>query len=725
MENQVSTAAQARCGACERNNTAEAKFCAGCGQSLYENCGKCGKPVLLTQSYCGECGTDLDQLLRTRREQHDELMSEAVAAVKEHEYERAKSRLAQVAELTDYRFREQSTDAAKAIEKIGALEDRARAAVENATALARRAYQEGNQHEIVKHLSSVPFVLLGEEAKALLARAQVFADQWKVLEEELRLAIGDKNWTLVGNLVQQLLELDATHEPYRKLAGQVAGKLFAASKQSLDQGNYEAAVAQLDAIPSIACDEEIKQLRETADNIHWMSEQFDCEPFASPTLGRLAVRLAKETPKDSRTQKLVKQLAERLKQAPRPKRMHLPAWKGSSSSWLGGEVGVLGLPISLDHRQASDFKTYAGRWNVAIGLALQGLGLGRFSEDLLIRKKGLLSFAKRKTNTCWGVDIGSASIKAVRMQQDDSEVKIIDSYFAELEVPLCRRGNAVDERKIVSAEIERFIEIKQPGEDRIWVNLAGAQTVNRFVRLPPVKDKEAKNLLLQEVEHKIPIPLDELSIACWIRHLEDEETIGRPAIVTAARRSLVTARTDLIESCGLKISGMQSDTNALANFAFHEFGSLWSNTAGDEQKKTQNWESGDSNQLTKAVVLVDCGASATNLVIVSGESHWAWTIESAGEVFTNMIARSTKATHDEAEKLKRNPAALASPAKEFQLLEQRLSEVRARLETIFADAMRHNREWRVCESWCMGGGSQVHQWLRRIMLGSNARREDD
>ncbi len=718
MEHQVSTKTGVRCGACTLHNLAEAKYCAGCGQSLYENCGACGKPVLLTQSFCGACGEDLEKAIQSRHRRHEEWMSDALRLAKQSEYERAIETLGKLVELTDYRFKDLAADAAKAIDKIVIIRDRAVAAVELATHQAIDAFEKGNHREIVGHLESVPANLLSEDARKLLARAQAFASEWSELETSLKSAIAEKNWGLVGKLIQRLLELEPHNSQYQKLAQQVAGKLLAESKKLLDAGQYDAAVDSLDALPEIVVNQEIQQLRELADNIHWLSEQFDCEPFASPMLGRLAVRLAKETPKDSRTQKLVQQLSHQLKQAPRPPRMHLPPWKGAAASWMGGEAGLLGLPTSIGHAGVPEFRAAAGRFNIAIGLAIQGLGKGRITEDFLIKKKGLLSFGKRKNKECWGLDIGTSAIKGVLIEESESGLEVVDVFLCELETPLTRRRADSNDRSVLLPAIEKFLEQKQSGETPIWVNLPANYTVNRFVRLPPVKDKEANSLLTQEIENKIPIPMNELVVARWIHHANREAVLGRPAIACTARRSIVTQRIDLIESCGLKIAGLQCDSIALANFGAFEFASLWSEIDAETEGELDAYE----EAISKAVVLVDCGASSTNILLLSGEAHWCWTVEIGGEDLTSQIARATKLTNSEAEKLKRNPAALASPASQYHPVEIRLDELRARLSTVFADGMKQGTSFKSVQSWCMGGAVQAHQWIRRVMLSSGSPR---
>jgi Tfp pilus assembly PilM family ATPase len=640
-------------------------------------------------------------------------MVEAVEHAKKNEFEKAVTVLGPLVALTDYRFKQTAADAAKAIDKIMAIRERTTEAVERATKHALDAFERGDHRAIVRHLSSVPANLLSEKSRRLLARAETLTEQWNTLDKDLRTAIANKDWCYVGRLLQQLLELEPNNEQYQKLASQVAAKLTALSRKMLDEGDYEAAVIDLDAIPAIAINDGIKKLGDSVQNIYWLSRQFDQEPYVSPTLGKLAVRLAKETPNDPRTRKLVQQLAQQLKQAPRAPRMHLPAWKGSAKSWLGGEVGLAGLPLTIEYEGQSEIQAYAGRFNIAFGLALQGLGKSRIAEDFYFKRKGLLSIGRRRGKTCWGLDIGTSAVKGVLLQEGENGPAVVDTFFHEFEVPIARHRTDIDVRGTVQPAIEKFLEKLDGKEVPVWANMASSLTVNRFVRLPPVKDKEANTLLTQEVVNKVPIPIDELVVVRWIHDAKRQSVLGRPAIACTSRRSQVMQRIELIEACGLKLAGLQSDAIALVNFASHEFADLWRT----DDPVSEDDPDAFQNLMSKAIAFVDCGASATNVLLVSGEAHWSWTVDVGGQDFTNNLARSAKTVQEEAEKLKRNPAALKSPANEYQGVETRLDELRSRLSMVFADGLNQDNPFTSIESWCSGGGSQTHQWIRRVMLG--------
>jgi Tfp pilus assembly PilM family ATPase len=370
-----------------------------------------------------------------------------------------------------------------------------------------------------------------------------------------------------------------------------------------------------------------------------------------------------------------------------------------------------------------------------LGLALQGLGQARVTEHFAPAKGLLKSLGWRKQKSCWGVDIGNASLKAVCLSKGEQGLEVIDSYFAEYPEPICRKGVAAEQKqRLVVEAIETFLAEREIGDKPVWANLAASEMVNRFVRLPPVGDKQAAGLVTAEVQQRVPIAMEDLMLVQWLGKLGEEQSYGRPAIIAAAKKSAIEHRFELLGSAGLRVSGLQGDGVALANFAAFEFsnqispnGSPNDDDANDDDANDDDANDGDGaatqwdpvdDEKTPAVAIVDCGAATTNVVIVSAEAHWIWTIETAGEEFTTALARATQSTHAVAEQLKRNPAELSQPAKHYRGVEQRQDEMRSRIEKVFRDAMTQNERFDVRETWCLGGGSLAHQWIRRLLLAA-------
>lgn len=717
VDSHLAVDAKIACGACDTQCASAAKFCGGCGQSLYEPCGGCGQQVSLTQKFCGSCGADLASMLKERQQQNRTYLADALKSAKNADFDRALTLLRRVAGSKDYRFAAESNQAEQAIEKVTRLRDQSESSIRTAIEKAKILFDGGDQQETLKILESVPEHLLTGEARKILTTVQAHTQRRKNLETQLRESIAVKDWPTVAGLLEQLLSIESSNQRYLELANKVTGKLVLHAKECIAKRKYSQAVSRLNAVPLICQSDDYAKLHDLAENVDWLSSQFESEPFVTPVLGRLAVRFAKEVPDDREAKELVKKLAHHLKKGPRQPRCHAPAWKGTANSWIGGKMAYLGIPQSVDLAEDKLLRKYPGRFNVAIGLALQGLGQARITEHFGPRQR-LLGALSRRGKSAWGVDIGSAGVKAVCLQNSEDGLVVTDSFFEEFEAPLCRAGNPRNPQEVIQSVVERFLESHDTDDKSVWVNVPASKLVSRFVRLPPTKDKVAKSLLQKEVESNIPIALDELRVVTWMAELTGDESRGRPAYIAAARKRVVDELLATLESAGLKVSGVQGDTVALINFAAHEFSDLWESEKGGSETVPSGTEGDQVGSPTATcsptVAIVDCGASAVSLILVSSDAQWSWTTETGGEDLTSQLARVTTTTHAEAEKLKRDPSALAKPA-HYVAVENRQDLVRPRLESAFGESRKQNDRFDIVGCWCVGGGCKAHQWMRRVI----------
>ena len=719
----------AKCGACGHVSDKEAKFCAGCGQSLIEPCGECGKPVLLTQKFCAVCGCNLEDLLQKRLDEVQQWMGTAVRHAKIYEYDEAISFLNRACKIQDYRFCQLVDQAKLASKKVRALRDDALATVHATTQKAKQAIDEDNKADAARMLQQIPEKLRDEEVKNLLTRCINFLGQESALVTDLQKSIRDKDWITAGNLLQQAIELSPEEHQYLKLGKQVTEKLYTLSEKLDKKCDYDTAVQCLDSVPNKFRSGEHDELRSRREGLLWISRQFAGEPFATATLGRLAVRFSKDAPHDESAKRLIKELSERVREKAVSPRSPWAAWRGRRESVFGGELEMLGYPMSVSFEADSSVRKTPGRFNVALGLAMQGLGLGRL-KDNFIEPKGLLSGFRKKAKAVWGIDLGTASLKAVLVAANgDGELVVMQSYHRSFDQPTCRAGTKFS--SIVETyrdALEAMKEELEIGDEPIWVNLPANELVTRFAVLPPLADKQAATMLNNEAEQKIPLPLEELNLVKWICPNYEESGRGRPSAVSAAKKASIEKRVELFEDAELKVAGMQSDTLALVTFADVEFGQLWespeeegdtkqkSKAVDEDESSTDNAEPDTKEYLKQSLVLVDAGASSTKLIVVSGEAFWFWTVEAGGELLTSALVGSTKLVAGEAEERKFNPALLEAPSSNLEPVFRRQDELRGRLEKILAEAMAYHEHFEVLQTWCFGGACLTHAWIRKVML---------
>ncbi len=609
--------------------------------------------------------------------------------------------------------------------KVKELRGRATASAEALAAKATAAFDSGEKGDAARYVQQIPEPLRSDQVKQILADSIAFLGQESSLVDDLQKSIRDKDWILAGGLLGQAIELSPDDPQYKKLGTQVSEKLYKLSELYFEKCDYGRTLQCLDNIPEKCRSNNHDTRHQQMELIVWLSRQFDGEAFATATLGRLAVRFTKEAPHDESAKGLVKQLATQVKQKAETPRDPYAPWKASRLSWCGGPAGFLAYPQSVQFRGDSNMRKTPGRFNVAIGLAAQALGLGRIKQNF-VESKGLLAgFGRKKKTSAWGIDIGSSAIHAVLINRNEEGDLIVEQdYYATYEAPICRTGKQTSADETIQTALESMLEEVELGEAPVWVNLPAGELVTRFVRLPPLGNKQAKAMLKVEAEQRIPLAVDDLRLIEWIADVGEHEVAGRPASVSAAHKTIVQQRLEVCEQAGLKVAGMQADSLALVNFADLEFAELWSDPDAEQDEDADQDEDAEQEESKfdtlsehlDSVLMLDAGAETTTLVIVSGEAFWFWNAESGGELLTSAITANSKLVSADAELKKHNPATLDDPSQQFKMVEQRQDELRGRLEKMVGEAKKQNERFNIVQSWCFGGACLAHEWIRRVML---------
>ncbi|OYP37465.1 pilus assembly protein PilM [Rhodopirellula sp. MGV] len=719
----AATSGSVTCGKCSAANTAASQFCAGCGHSLYEKCKGCDRPVLLTQAFCGNCGEDLRASIEKQRQQLEQKLSDAVAATKRADYETARSLLSAVInKKSDYRYIDIARNAQVALDKIEQIASQLTSNATNAISSAQEAFEQEDYKRVIALLEPVPERLLNDDARRILDNSRLVIRQSETSTNELRKAIEARDYATAGQHLDVLLDQQPANEKYQRLAKQIGDKLQQKATRRLEQNRYRAAIDLLHSVPGIAKDEPYSELLDRVEKLVWVSNQFTGEPFATPSLGRLAKRWNELAPADTKAKEALSIIAKRIKADREDPRAMFATRGPKAHSWIGGNLNVLAFPSLIRGFDPVEIQRGSAEFNVAFGLALQGLDEVPIKDQFHQPKQSLLGRLRRKKlSSCWGFDIGSSAIHAVCLQrnEEDGTFSITDCFvkrFSDVGAQLKDRDLNQEWLKEAIAE---FSADRDLSEVPVWVSLRGRELVTRFVQLPPVADKQAKALFEREIKDRIPVELDEVVLVKWLCELpsEDEDHgFGRPSFVAAAKKSHLEPFVATLEEAGLPVSGIQAAPIALVNFAALEFRDLLGGNDKENEDEQRPLDPDDrSEQKIPGVAIVDSGAETTTVCFVSKRAYWFWTIESGGGEFTRMIARSSQQTHAEAEQLKRDVASIDRPHHVMAPVEQRLDELRSRLDKIVTDAKKTSAPFEIVQTWCCGGGCKMHGWVKTIL----------
>ncbi|MEM6911499.1 MAG: pilus assembly protein PilM [Verrucomicrobiota bacterium] len=168
--------------------------------------------------------------------------------------------------------------------------------------------------------------------------------------------------------------------------------------------------------------------------------------------------------------------------------------------------------------------------------------------------------------------------------------------------------------------------LKAKGQE-VYLVIGGQIPLIKFVKLPPIGDDQAEEIVEFEAQQNIPFPLEEVA---WGYHILERSAGGQQeAMLVAIKHDQLSELNEAVEDAGLVTEMAQSSAQALYN-AYR-----FSHPAEQEP-----------------VLLVEIGARATNLIYAQGDSVFARTTTFSGGSVTAAIAKELDLSVAEAEALK-------------------------------------------------------------------------
>jgi len=257
----------------------------------------------------------------------------------------------------------------------------------------------------------------------------------------------------------------------------------------------------------------------------------------------------------------------------------------------------------------------------------------------------------------WGIDIGQAGLKAIRLEVNDATEQVVATAFDYIAHPkILSQPDAIPEELIHQA-LEKFLKQNDTKRDVIAISVPGQSALARFIQLPPVESSKVSEIVKYEARQQIPFALEDV---VW-----DYQTLGKGTEESgflleaevglfAMKREQVMNQLKPFNKLGVEVELIQIAPLALYNFlSFDQLGIR----LGD-----------DAVAMDSYTILLDMGADNTTLLVSNGQKIWIRNVPIGGNHFTRALTKEMKLTFAKAEHLKCNATKSPDPRAVFQAL---------------------------------------------------------
>jgi type IV pilus assembly protein PilM len=287
----------------------------------------------------------------------------------------------------------------------------------------------------------------------------------------------------------------------------------------------------------------------------------------------------------------------------------------------------------------------------------------------------------------WAIDIGSSSLKALRLQSAGDRIEVTGLDYIEHPKILTAEGTSEEEKnQIIRASLATFVGRNALGKDEIAVSVPGQTSFARFIKLPPVDPKKIPEIIKFESVQQIPFDINEVEWDWQMMPKPDSPDIE--VGIFAIKNELISRYLDNFSSENLRVTLVQMSPMALYNYAQFDRNDL------DDQDK-------------KAVVLLEMGSADTNLVICTKFSVWQRCIPLGGNNFTKAIAEAFKLDFAKAEKLKRGAPVSKYARQIFHAMKPVFSDLVAEIQRSLGYFSGSHRGTSYTKIILLGGGFKL------------------
>jgi len=232
------------------------------------------------------------------------------------------------------------------------------------------------------------------------------------------------------------------------------------------------------------------------------------------------------------------------------------------------------------------------------------------------------------SNACWGIELGSGSIKALKLTTDGDGLKVLDFLVIPHKKVLSTPD--LDQNEAVRVALGELVSQRDLSGASIAVSVPGNSAFARFAKLPPVEPRQVAKIVEFEARQQIPFPIEEVE---WdYQTFANKESPDLEVGIFAMRRDSVMEKLAVWADVGITPDYITLSPIAAFNAVAYDL---------------------NFSEKTPGTVILDVGTPSTDLVVAEAGRVWVRTFPLGGHQFTEALVEAFKLTYPKAEKLKR------------------------------------------------------------------------
>lgn len=169
----------------------------------------------------------------------------------------------------------------------------------------------------------------------------------------------------------------------------------------------------------------------------------------------------------------------------------------------------------------------------------------------------------KKAKTVIGLDIGSSSIKLVKLEEKGGSYVLSAMGIRELPAEAIV-DEEIRDREAVIFNIQNLLDQVAPRAKEVAISISGHGVITDRFTLDKKTGTEAEQAILFEAEQRSPFDVEDVAMDFQVINL-NEETNKMDVLLVAARKDFLKSYIDLLVDAGLKPIFVDSDALAIYN----------------------------------------------------------------------------------------------------------------------------------------------------------------